>query len=90
VVNVARHEWLVTDGDQVGDASVATVADRGVFVRRANTPPRARPVLARFRAPTSSARAGAGAAVRPQPPPLVAPRLGPIRIPQPPEPPATP
>jgi hypothetical protein len=42
VVTVARREWLITDGDVVGDAQITTADDHGVFVRRGANP-RARP-----------------------------------------------
>jgi hypothetical protein len=81
VVNLARHEYLVTEGDQLGDATVTSVSEQGVYVRR-GTSPRARPVLLRFATRPPAA---------PQPPggaPATTMPTRPPRIPLPPEPPA--
>jgi hypothetical protein len=83
VVRLARRDWLVSAGDQLGDATVTAVTEQGVYVRRGASP-RARPQLLRFAAPGARAPSN-GPANRPQ---GQQPALGPLRVPLPPEPPA--
>jgi hypothetical protein len=86
VVALAQHEWLVTDDDQLGDATVASVTPRGVYLRR-GVSPRARPILARFAPRASGSAPSRGPAVQHPGEPG---RLPPVHIPTPPEPPALP
>ncbi len=79
VVNIARREWLVTEGDTLGDARITAVSDRGVYVARLDRP-RARPTLTRFMPQPAHGPAGPGS--------RGASPLQPVRIPLPPEPPA--
>lgn len=47
LVAIERRQWLVTEGDQVGDAVVTAFSPQGVYVRRANGQA-GRPRLVRF------------------------------------------
>ena len=87
VVNLARREWLVTDGDQLGDALVTSVTEQGVYVRRGDSP-RARAALMRFTT-RPPARGPASHAPPPSGPSHSTTPLGPIRISLPPEPPTS-
>ncbi|MEI8256389.1 MAG: hypothetical protein WCJ30_12015 [Deltaproteobacteria bacterium] len=78
VVNIARREWVVTEGDTLGDARITSVNERGVYVARVDRP-RARPTLARFVAQPAPGPGGPSRAPA---------ALPPVRIPLPPEPPA--
>lgn len=78
LVNLARREWLVTEGDTVGDARITSVTDRGVYVARIDRP-RSRPALVRFVRPAGHGGAMTGTA-------RALPTLQPVRIALPPEP----
>ena len=75
VVNIAHREWLVTEGDVVADARVASIAPQGVYLVRTDRP-NARPQLARL--PPAARRPPISSSASPPP----------LRIPLPPEPPA--
>jgi hypothetical protein len=84
VVAILRREWLITEGDLVGDVRVTSVASDGVYLRRGSSPARERARLARF---SRSGTSATGASHTGRPPNAPAPTRPP-RLPLPPEPPA--
>ncbi len=82
VVSFGRHEWIVTEGDHVGDAAITAVSGRGVWLRRGRNP-RARATLIAFPRGIVGSPNASGLATFPAPP-VVRP---PVHVPLPPEPP---